>query len=140
MDDTDVTGVHEHGVHEPGVQDGVHNHGHAPPDEPTAAGGAYEQAAGIFRAVGDVERLRLLARLAAGERCVTELADAAGAGLSTVSQRLRVLRAEGLVVRRRDGKHVYYSLADGHVAELVSNALAHAGDAPRPPHRKGARQ
>lgn len=126
MGDTEVTGVHEHG--------------HAAPEEPAVAAGAYEQAAGIFRAVGDVERLRLLARLAAGERCVTELADAAGAGLSTVSQRLRVLRAEGLVARRRDGKHVYYSLADGHVAELVHNALAHAGEASRPARREGARR
>lgn len=115
MGDTDVTDHHAHG---PSVV-----------EEPVVGEGAYEQAAGIFRAVGDVERLRLLTRLSGGERCVTELAGAAGAGLSTVSQRLRVLRAEGLVARRRQGKHVYYSLADSHVAELVRNALAHAGEA-----------
>jgi ArsR family transcriptional regulator len=41
---------------------------------------------------------------------------------------LRILRSEGLVVRRRDGSHVYYTLADDHVKSLVSNALAHADE------------
>lgn len=104
-----------------------HEHEHDPTVVlPALPDAAYDRAAGIFRAAGDPERLRLLMRLAGGERCVTELAGDAGAGLSTVSQRLRVLRAEGLVAGRRDGKHVYYSLADAHVAELVRNALAHA--------------
>jgi len=88
---------------------------------------AIDAAADLFRAIGDRERLRLLAVLAGGERCVTELADSVGASLSTVSQRLRVLRSEGLLARRRDGKHIYYSLVDDHVAELIGNALAHAG-------------
>lgn len=50
--------------------------------------------------------------------------------MSTISQRLRVLRAENIVVRRRQGKHVLYSLVDRHVAELVLNALAHADETP----------
>jgi ArsR family transcriptional regulator len=45
-----------------------------------------------------------------------------------VSQRLKVLRTEGLIRRRRDGLHVYYALADAHVSDLVANALAHAGE------------
>ena len=45
---------------------------------------------------------------------------------STVSQRLRILRSEGLIVRRRAGNHIYYSLADRHVADLIHNGLAHA--------------
>jgi ArsR family transcriptional regulator, lead/cadmium/zinc/bismuth-responsive transcriptional repressor len=57
---------------------------------------------------------------------VTELADATGASLSAVSQRLRVLRAEGLVATRRAGRHIFYALTDHHVAELIGNALAHA--------------
>src|SRR5690348_1068018 len=60
-----------------------------------------ERAASIFRAAGDVSRLRLLHRLSDGEWCVTELAEAAGVGLSTVSQQLRLLRAERIVARRR---------------------------------------
>jgi ArsR family transcriptional regulator, lead/cadmium/zinc/bismuth-responsive transcriptional repressor len=108
------------------VTDRVDPHAHARVREPDVADRAHEQAAGIFRALGDVERLRLLTRLSGGERCVTELADAAGVGMSTVSQRLRVLRAEGLVRRRREGKHVFYALADDHVATLVASALDHA--------------
>lgn len=89
---------------------------------------AFERAASIFRAAGDVSRLKLLARLAYGEWCVTELAEAAGVGLSTVSQQLRLLRAERLVWRRREGKHIYYGLADTHVLDLVQSALAHASE------------
>jgi ArsR family transcriptional regulator len=89
---------------------------------------ALERAARLFRAIGDVPRLRLLAVLAQGEACVSELAAAQGENLSTVSQRLRVLRSEDIVVRRRDGKHINYSLTDQHVVDLVFNALAHASE------------
>jgi ArsR family transcriptional regulator, lead/cadmium/zinc/bismuth-responsive transcriptional repressor len=87
---------------------------------------AVERAAAIFRAAGDEARLRLLEQLSDGEWCVSELAAAAGAGLSTVSQQLRLLRSEHLVKRRRAGKHVYYALADEHVARMIRDALAHA--------------
>ena len=87
---------------------------------------ALDRAARLFRAIGDVPRLRLLARLAAGEQCVTALAEAEGEGISTISQRLRVLRGENIVVRRRQGKHINYALADQHMMELVKNALAHS--------------
>jgi ArsR family transcriptional regulator, lead/cadmium/zinc/bismuth-responsive transcriptional repressor len=89
---------------------------------------AFERAAGLFRAAGDVSRLKLLERLSDGEWCVTELAEAAGTGLSTVSQQLRLLRAERIVRRRREGKHIYYSLADRHMSELVRSALEHAAE------------
>lgn len=87
-----------------------------------------ERAAALFRALGDSARLSLLERLAGGEYCVTELADATGEGLSTISQRLRTLRSERLLKRRRLGKHVYYTLADQHVADLIASALAHAAE------------
>jgi ArsR family transcriptional regulator len=64
----------------------------------------------------------------AGECCVTELVDTLQEKFSTVSQRLRLLRSEGLVVRRREGTHLYYALADRHVADLIRNALDHAGE------------
>lgn len=89
-----------------------------------------ERAARLFRALGDESRLRIVAALAQGEACVTELASAGDESLSAVSQRLRVLRAENIVVRRRAGKHINYALADAHVTELVFNALAHAGEIP----------
>jgi ArsR family transcriptional regulator len=78
--------------------------------------------------MGDGPRLHILQFLLAGESCVTEVVEALGEKFSTVSQRLRVLRTEGLVSRRRAGLHVYYALADRHVADLVANALAHAGE------------
>jgi DNA-binding transcriptional ArsR family regulator len=87
-----------------------------------------ERAASIFRAAGDVSRLKLLHRLSDGEWCVTELAEAAGVGLSTVSQQLRLLRAERIVTRRRAGKHIFYSLADSHVSDLIHSAIEHAAE------------
>jgi ArsR family transcriptional regulator, lead/cadmium/zinc/bismuth-responsive transcriptional repressor len=89
---------------------------------------ALETAARLFRAVGDAPRLRLLALLGQGEVCVTELAQAEGEKISTISQRLRVLRSEHLVVRKRRGKHINYGLADQHVIDLVFSALAHASE------------
>ena len=83
-----------------------------------------EKAAALFRALGDSARLSMLERLATGEYCVTELAE----GLSTISQRLRTLRMERLLKRRRVGKHVYYTLADQHVADLIRSAIAHAAE------------
>ncbi len=87
-----------------------------------------ERAAAIFRAAGDLSRLKLLHRLSEGEWCVTELAEAAGVGLSTVSQQLRLLRAERIVSRRRAGKHIFYSLADAHVIHLIESAIEHAAE------------
>lgn len=115
------------------TDDVVEAHGHGAVPTPPYPDQAFEDAAGLFRAVGDQERLRLLAILSLGECCVTELAEAVGAGLSTVSQRLRVLRSEGLLARRRDGKHIYYRLADDHVSDLIANALAHATEEQRQP-------
>ena len=87
---------------------------------------AVERAARLFRAMGDTARLRILQLLMRGEWCVTEIVEAVGEKFSTVSQRLRILRSEGLVSRRRKGTHLFYALADRHVAGLIENALAHA--------------
>ena len=101
--------------------------------EPRVSEEAYERAAGFFRAAGDIARLKLLTRLADGEWCVTELAQAAHVTLPTVSQQLRLLRAEGLVTRRRVAKHVYYALADAHIRDLLRTALDHAAEEPPAP-------
>jgi ArsR family transcriptional regulator len=63
-----------------------------------------------------------------GEMCVTEMVETLSVKFSTVSQRLRILRTEGLIVRRREGNHLFYALADRHVADLIRNALAHAAE------------
>jgi ArsR family transcriptional regulator, lead/cadmium/zinc/bismuth-responsive transcriptional repressor len=89
---------------------------------------ACEKAAGIFRALGDTTRLQMLAMLSGGDLCVTEIADRLGDSLPAVSQRLKLLRAERIVRQRREGKHIFYSFADRHVAEMIANALAHADE------------
>jgi len=89
--------------------------------------GQLELAASLFRAMGDPERLRLLAILRDGERCVSEFVGE-DAKWSTVSARLQSLYKARLVRRRREAKHIYYSLADAHVSQLVSNAFAHAAE------------
>jgi ArsR family transcriptional regulator, lead/cadmium/zinc/bismuth-responsive transcriptional repressor len=100
--------------------------------------GSLERASRLFRAIGEPARLRILSRLAQGEMCVTELAASEGESLSTISQRLRVLRSENIIVRQRRGKHINYALADQHVMDLVSNALAHATEvAAAVPDRRG---
>lgn len=91
---------------------------------------ALERAVRLFKALGDEARLRTLDMLVAGEACVSELAASTGERVSTVSHRLRLLRSEGLVSRRRDGRHIYYALADRHVVELIENALDHALEDP----------
>jgi ArsR family transcriptional regulator, lead/cadmium/zinc/bismuth-responsive transcriptional repressor len=95
---------------------------------PLVGDAALERASRLFRAIGEPSRLRLLSRLAQGEMSVSELAAAERESLSTISQRLRVLRSENLIIRHRRGKHISYALADQHVMDLVFNALAHAAE------------
>jgi len=90
-----------------------------------------ERGATLLRAVADPARLRLLAHLERGGACVSELAQAEGEGLSTISQRLRLLHGVHLVARQRRGKHVTYRLADQHVIDLVRIVLAHVTEATR---------
>jgi ArsR family transcriptional regulator len=86
-----------------------------PPDRARAL------AAARFRALGDETRLRLLEQLALGECNVAELMERMALGQSLVSHHLRTLREAGLVRDRRDGRWVYYSIAE---PALVSTRLA----------------
>jgi DNA-binding transcriptional ArsR family regulator len=124
-----VTNKRDHGISEPTCTPAEHDHSHSPSRVDEVA---IEKASRLFRAFGDPSRFRLLFRLAQGEMCVTELADLEGESLSTISQRLRVLRSENIIVRRRRGKHINYALADDHVKDLVFNALEHAGERTAP--------
>ena len=76
-----------------------------------------------FRALGDETRLRLLEILVDGELTVGDLVDQTGLGQSLVSHHLRTLRDAGLVVTRRDGRWVFYDIADGAMSS-VRNVLA----------------
>ena len=100
------------------------------PTERSIDDASLDRAARLFRAIGEPARLRILSRLSQGEMCVTELAALEKESVSTISQRLRVLRSEYLIVRRRRGKHINYGLADQHVMDLLFNALAHATERP----------
>lgn len=86
------------------------------------------RAARMGAAMGEPGRLRLLALLLQGRHCVSELTAETGDSTSLVSQRLKVLADAGLLSRSREGKHIYYDLADGHVRDLVLNLLSHAAD------------
>ena len=56
------------------------------------------------------------------------MAEAERESITTISQRLRVLRADNIVRRTRGGKHMIYALADQHMLNLVSDGLAHAAE------------
>ncbi|MEM8766804.1 MAG: metalloregulator ArsR/SmtB family transcription factor [Pseudomonadota bacterium] len=85
-----------------------------------------ERAAGMLRAGGDPARLRILELLLKGEHQVSEIAALTNAEMSTTSQRLKILLQENLVSRRRDGRDMFYQLADSHVQTLIRNVLEHA--------------
>ena len=87
---------------------------------------ACERAAAIFRTFGDPRRLRLLMLLEAGECCVSELCQLLDESMPAISQRLRLLKAERIVRSRREGKHIFYALADDHISRLVTNGVMHA--------------
>lgn len=107
------------------------NHATVPPAaDAEIEAGIFDRAARLFFALGDPARLRVLRLLLGGESCVSEIARDSHEELSTVSQRLKLLRSHGLIDRRRQGRHIFYSLVDGHVAELVRSGLAHAAEAP----------
>lgn len=98
------------------------------PKPAPAAPRALEQAAAIFRAAGDEGRLRLLARLAQGEACASDLAAAEGEEIGAISARLRLLHGAQFVTRRRTGRRVAYAPADDHGARLIRDALDNAAE------------
>jgi DNA-binding transcriptional ArsR family regulator len=80
----------------------------------------------IFKALGDQTRLRILHVLSKEELCVCDLSILLRRSLSAISHQLRVLRNLRLVKPRRQGKTVYYSLADDHVLSLLRVGVNHA--------------
>ncbi|POZ63087.1 ArsR/SmtB family transcription factor [Chromobacterium alticapitis] len=78
------------------------------------------QASGLLRALANEDRLLLLCQLSQGEKSVGELEESVGIRQPTLSQQLGVLRNEGLVATRRDGKRIYYSVADPKALAVLS--------------------
>lgn len=83
---------------------------------------AASEATAVLGVLANENRLLLLCQLSKGEKCVGELEELLDLHQPTLSQQLGVLRAEGLVDTRRDGKRIYYSIADTRVLSLL-NAL-----------------
>ncbi|OYW42458.1 MAG: ArsR family transcriptional regulator [Rhodobacterales bacterium 12-64-8] len=83
--------------------------------------------AGVARALGHAHRLELLEHLGQGERGVDALATRVGLSLANASQHLQQLRRAGLVANRREGKFIYYRLADDGVTDLLT-ALRHQAE------------
>lgn len=91
----------------------------------------------VFKAASEPIRVRILASLAHGERCVCHLHGALGAPQPTVSRHLAVLRAAGLVSARRDGAWVYYALT-AEAERWLAPALTEWRAAPAPGCDDGA--
>jgi ArsR family transcriptional regulator len=88
----------------------------APPDEMMANA---TLAANFLKALAHEGRLMILCHLASGERSVTELENLLDSRQAAVSQQLARLRLEGLVTCRREGKAIFYSLADPKVQRAI---------------------
>ncbi|CFQ91975.1 MULTISPECIES: ArsR/SmtB family transcription factor [Yersinia] len=80
---------------------------------------AASQACDALRILANEDRLLLLCQLSQGEKAVGELEAALGIRQPTLSQQLGVLRSDGLVNTRRDGKRIFYSIADSKVLALL---------------------
>jgi len=78
-----------------------------------------------FKALSDPTRLQILALLFAGERSVGDLADHLDVSQSAVSHQLRILRALDIVRYHKEGREVYYSLADDHVRDILLRTFEH---------------
>lgn len=83
---------------------------------------------GIFSALADPTRFRILEALSYQELCVCDLVALCEVSQSGVSHQLRLLRDRGLVAYRRDGNRAVYRLADDHVRTLLGQGLEHAGE------------
>ena len=84
-----------------------------------------EQIAELFKAFGDPTRVHILSLLMEGERCVGDIAAAVELSQSAISHQLRILKQIHLIKFRRDGKNIWYSLADDHVRTILQMGLEH---------------
>ena len=79
----------------------------------------------LFKVFGDSTRIRILFVLFEAEVCVCDLAQALSMTQSAISHQLNILKRNKLVKSRREGKSVFYSLADAHVRTIVSQGMEH---------------
>lgn len=79
----------------------------------------------LFKVFGDSTRIRILFVLFEAEVCVCDLAEALNMTQSAVSHQLKILKQNKLVKSRREGKSIFYSLADGHVRTIIDQGREH---------------
>lgn len=82
----------------------------------------------LFKVFGDSTRIKILSALKGGELCVCDISTAVGMTSSAVSHQLKILKNAELVRFRRDGKTVFYSLADDHVNTILQQGLEHINE------------
>ena len=82
----------------------------------------------LFRIFGDSTRIRILYVLFEAEMCVCDIAALLGMTQSAISHQLRTLKNSKLVKFRREGKTVFYSLADSHVRTIINQGLEHVSE------------
>ena len=87
--------------------------------------GRTDRARRIFKVFGDVTRIKILCVLLQSEMCVCDLAQTLNMTQSAISHQLRMLKQMKLVTNRREGKTVFYSLADGHIKTIVNQGMEH---------------
>ncbi|MBR3645176.1 MAG: winged helix-turn-helix transcriptional regulator [Lachnospiraceae bacterium] len=79
----------------------------------------------LFKVFGDSTRIRILYVLFQQEVCVCDLAECLNMTQSAISHQLKILKQNKLVKSRREGKSIYYSLADGHVRTIIDQGKEH---------------
>lgn len=82
----------------------------------------------LFKLFGDSTRIKILYVLNESEMCVCDIARLLGMTQSAISHQLRALKQSRLVKARREGKTVFYALADGHVHTILSQGMEHVAE------------
>lgn len=90
------------------------------PIDPERLRQAATQAVSALKALANEDRLLLLCQLSQGEQCVSDLQAALGIQQPTLSQQLGVLRTQGVVDTRREGKNIYYRVADAALLDILA--------------------
>jgi len=79
----------------------------------------------LFKVFGDTTRIKILFVLFESEVCVCDIAETLNMTQSAISHQLRILKANSLIKSRREGKQIFYSLADSHVYSIIAQGLDH---------------
>ena len=82
----------------------------------------------LFKVFGDSTRIKILTALSSGELCVCDMSKLVGMTVSAVSHQLKILRGAKLVSCLRDGKTVFYRLADSHIQTILDQGMEHVNE------------